>query len=209
MPAEFRKILEGLVAEKAPGPAPTFSVFHIIRALELIAEKPIGRGKLAEELRIGPGAIRTIINRLRKADLITTSKSGCSLTDKGLKLYNQIKEVFGGMINIKEDKLIQAEYNVAILIKKCGYKVRSGMEQRDAAVKVGAKGATVIIYKKGYFVIPSASEDASREYPKLTKKLEEAFKPEDGDVIIISGADRQETAEYGAIAAAWTLINNC
>lgn len=209
MPIEFRKILEDLVAEKAPGPAPTFSVFHVIRALELIAEKPIGRGKLAEELRIGPGAIRTIINRLRKTDLISTSKSGCSLTDKGLKLYGQIKEVFGGRVNIKEDKLIQAEYNVAILIKKCGYRVKSGIEQRDAAIKVGAKGATVIIYRKGYFVIPSASEDASREYPKLTKKLEEVFKPEDGDVIIISGADRQETAEYSAIAAAWTLINNC
>ncbi|MBC7130245.1 DUF4443 domain-containing protein [Candidatus Bathyarchaeota archaeon] len=209
MSVKIRKILENIAGERAPGPAPTFSVFHVIRALELIAEKPIGRGKLAEKLGIGPGAIRTIVNRLKSTGLISTSKSGCSLTSKGLKLYKEIRKIFGGKSKIDDGKLIQAKYNFAILAKKCGHKVKSGMEQRDAAIKVGAKGAAVIVVKDGRFIIPSASEDASKDYPTLVKNLVELFKPEENDVIIIGGADSQEMAEYGAMAAAWTLISEC
>ena len=81
--ADFKKFIEGLASLKAPGPSTTFSMFHIFFALELMAQKPIGRNKLAEKLGVGEGAIRTIISRLKDADLIATAKEGCSLTEKG------------------------------------------------------------------------------------------------------------------------------
>lgn len=208
MSVKIIKLMEDMAGEKAPGPAPTFSPLHVIHALDLIAEKPTGRGKLAEKLGIGPGAARTIVNRLKRSGLIETSKTGCRLTSKGLRVYNEIRKIFGGKAKIDGNKLINAEYNFAILVKNRGHKIRSGIEQRDAAVKIGAKGAAVIVVKNGRFVIPSASEDAAKDYPSLIEQLVKLFNPEENDVIVIGGADTLEMAEYGSLAAAWTLADD-
>ncbi|MEM3703046.1 MAG: DUF4443 domain-containing protein [Candidatus Bathyarchaeia archaeon] len=208
MSFDIKKFLEKITGEKAPGPAQTFSVLHMIRALELVAEGSIGRGKLAEELKIGGGAARTIVNRLKSAGLISTSKKGCTLTDKGLKLYNEYKKIFGGKVKIDKDKLIPASYNFALLVKNCGHKIKSGIEQRDAAIKMGADGAATIVFKNGSFVIPSVSDDVARDFPGLVEQLIRLLKPGENDVIIIGGAESLALAQYGAMAAAWTLLNN-
>jgi predicted transcriptional regulator len=83
---EFKNYIDSLASEKAPGPSTTFSMFHIFLALDFMAQKPIGRNKLAEKMGVGEGAIRTIINRLKENDLITTAKDGCSLTPKGCEV---------------------------------------------------------------------------------------------------------------------------
>jgi predicted transcriptional regulator len=130
----FKKFIEGLANEKAPGPSTTFSMFHIFYALELLAQKPIGRNKLAEKLNVGEGAIRTIISRLRDADLIVTSKEGCSLTEKGSKTWNKFQQLFPAMAPIEKNELTHAPYNYGFLVKNIGHKIGSGIEQRDAAI---------------------------------------------------------------------------
>ncbi|MEM1539118.1 MAG: DUF4443 domain-containing protein [Candidatus Bathyarchaeia archaeon] len=209
MSFSIKKFFEKVAGERAPGPAPTFSVLHLMRTLELVAEKPIGRSKLAQELKIGEGAVRTIINRLKSKGLLSTSKAGCFLTDKGLKLYEEYRRIFGGEVVIVKDKLIPANYNFALLVKNCGHKIKSGMEQRDAAVKMGAEGAAAMVFKNGRLVIPSASDDASKDFPSLTEQLIKLLKPEENDAIIIGGAESLDLARYGAMAAAWTLLGNC
>ncbi|MGB9714489.1 MAG: DUF4443 domain-containing protein [Candidatus Bathyarchaeales archaeon] len=209
MPYLFKKHLEKVVGEKAPGPPPTFSVLHILRALELIAEKPTGRGKLAESLRVGEGAIRTIIGRLKDAGLVATSKAGCTLTDKGLKLFREYQSVFKKKIEIGKNELTIAKHSFAVLIKNCGHKVKSGVEQRDAAIMAGAKGATTMLFKKGRLTIPAVSDDVAKDFPEAASQLLASMKPEEDDVIVVSSADSLEKAEYGALAAAWMLLDDC
>ncbi|MEM3698205.1 MAG: DUF4443 domain-containing protein [Candidatus Bathyarchaeia archaeon] len=209
MPSKIKNILEKIASEKVIGPAPTFSVLHVLRAIEAVSEKPVGRGKLAEELRIGEGVARTIINRLKKAGLISTSRAGCQLTVKGLKLFDEYKKTLGKQAKLEEAKLMPTPFNSAILAKNCGDKVKSGIEQRDAAVRVGAKGATTIIFKDGRLIIPSVCDDLSKDYPKIAEELIALLHPEENDVIIVAGANTLELAEYGAAAAAWTLFDDC
>lgn len=209
MPHGFKQILEKVAGEKAPGPSPTFSVFHMLRAIELIAKKAIGRSKLAEELAVGEGAMRTMINRLKDAGLITTSKLGCSLTSKGLKLWNEYKTVFGRKVGIEKSELTLADYNFAILVKNRGHKVKSGMEQRDAAIMVGAMGATTIMFRAERLIIPSVSDNIAKDFPKAANQMVRLLQPEENDVIVVGGADSLIKAEYGALAAAWTLVNDC
>ncbi|MEM1563367.1 MAG: DUF4443 domain-containing protein [Candidatus Bathyarchaeia archaeon] len=209
MPSEVKNILEKIVSEKVIGPAPTFSVLHILRAMEIVSEKPVGRSKLAQELKIGEGVVRTIINRLKRAGLILTSKAGCQLTVKGLKLFEEYRKTLRKRAKLEEAGLMPASFNSAILVKNCGNKVKSGIEQRDAAVRVGAKGATTIILKNGRLVIPSVCDDLSRDYPKIAEELITLLQPEENDVIVVAGADSLELAEYGAAAAAWTLLEDC
>jgi len=205
--SKLKKFLERIVSEKAPGPSPTFTIFHIIQAIEIMAQKPIGRSKLAEELKIGQGAIRTLIERLKAAKLITISKAGCTLTHKGLNFWREYKSIFKEKTEIEKNELAIASYNFAILVKNSGHKIKSGVEQRDAAIVAGAKGATTIVMKHGRLLIPAVSENIDRDFPQAASQISDLLKPQENDVVIIASADEPSKAEYGVLAAAWTLIN--
>jgi predicted transcriptional regulator len=208
MPYAFEQVLKKIAGEKAPGPSPTFSIFHLLLAIELISKEIIGRSKLAEKLNVGEGAVRTMVERLRDAELITTSKAGCALTSKGLRLWEEYESVFK-KVEIGKNELTLANYNFAILVKNRGHKVRSGMEQRDAAVRAGAKGATTIMFKGGRLIIPSASNDVAKDFPKAASQIAKLLKLEENDAVIIGSDDSLEKADLGALAAAWTLLDDC
>lgn len=205
----FKRLLEKIACEKAPGPSPTFSLFHILNAIEIMAKKPVGRGMLAENLKVGEGAVRTIINRLQKAGLTATSKAGCVLTKKGLRVWKEYKSIFKEKIEIGKNELTIADYNFAILVKNHAHKVKSGMEQRDAAVMAGAKSATTILFKGRRLIIPSVSNNVAEDFPIAANQILTILKPDENDVIIVVSANSSEKAHYGALAAAWALLNNC
>ncbi|MEM2118914.1 MAG: DUF4443 domain-containing protein [Candidatus Bathyarchaeia archaeon] len=207
MPKTLKRLLEEITKPKAPGPSPSFQTYHIVLVLERVATKPIGRKKLAASLKVGEGTLRTILDRLVNAELIKSSKEGCFLTKKGLSLWNKYKLAIR-KTGIEKNELTNAEHCFAVLIKKQGDKIESGIEQRDAAVKAGAKGATTILFKKGRFTIPSVSDDVEKQFPKAAKQLKMVFKPEEDDVIIVCSADSPEKAELGVLAAAWTVLDD-
>jgi predicted transcriptional regulator len=208
MPSQFKKFIESLASPKGPGPSTTFSMFHIFYALELMAEKPIGRTKLAEKLNVGEGAIRTIIGRLKDAGLIVTSKEGCNLTDKGFSVWKRLEKVFPKRIKIEKTPLTISEYNYAFLVKNKGHRIKSGIAQRDAAIMGGAKRAVVIVSKNGHLIIESVSNSIEKDFPEAANKIFQGLKPEDNDVIIIAGADNLLKAKRGAFAASWVLLDN-
>ena len=208
MPFHFKNFIENIVRPKGPGPSTTFSMFHIFYALELMAEKPIGRSKLAEKLNVGEGAIRTIVSRLKDAGLIVTSKEGCNLTDKGLSLWKRIEEVFPQRVEVERTPLTNSEYNYAFLVKNRGHKVKSGIEQRDAAIMGGARRAVAIVSRNGHLIMESVSNSIEKDFPEASNKILKDLKPEDNDVIIIAGADNPLKAKRGAFAASWVLLGN-
>ena len=208
MSSKFKQFIENVAGEKAPGPSTTFSVAHIFYALELVAEKPIGRNKLAEKLNVGNGAIRTIINHLKDADLIETSKAGCTLTAKGLNVWKKFKGFFPERGEIERTELTNAAHNYAFLVKNSGHKVKSGIEQRDAAIVAGAKRAVVIVSKGGHLSIESVSDNIAKEFPKAANQILKVVQPEDNDVIVIAGADALQKAKNAAFAASWALLNS-
>jgi predicted transcriptional regulator len=207
MPLMFKQALERLTSEKAPGPLPTFSVFHLLAALELIAAKPIGRNRLAENLNVGEGVIRTVISRLKDAGLVRVSKIGCSLSNKGIQLWKEYSAVFR-KVEIGKSELALKDHNFVVLVKDHGHQVASGMEQRDAAIRMGAKSVTTMVCKNGRLVIPSVSNDVAKCFPIAAKQIAKVLKPEENDVIVIASADNDKMAEHGALAAAWTLVTD-
>ncbi|MBA3043514.1 DUF4443 domain-containing protein, partial [archaeon] len=91
-------------------------------------------------------------------------------------------------------------------IRKKAHKISSGIEQRDAAIKAGAVGATTIICKKKKLVFPVANYSFETKEPVLAESLHSKFMPEDNDVIIIGSANSLKMAEEGALAAALELV---
>lgn len=207
MAVSLKKFMQQIAGKKAPGPSTTFTIFHVFFALELMAQKPLGRNKLAEKLNVGDGAVRTIISRLREANLIETSKEGCNLTKKGLETWCQFNEIFPKRIEVPRSELSASEFNFAFLVKNRGEKVESGIDQRDAAIIAGARKALVIVFKNGHLSIESVSDNIEREYPKAASQILKELVPQENDVIIIAGADSALKAKRGAFAASWSLIS--
>jgi predicted transcriptional regulator len=208
MTSQFKNFIESLASPKGAGPSTTFSMFHIFYALELMAKKPLGRNKLAEKLNVGEGAIRTIISRLRDAGLIATSKEGCALTDQGFRVWKNFESAFPKRVEIGKTALTTSEYNYAFLVKNRGHMVKSGIDQRDAAIMGGARRALVIVFKGGRLTIESVSDSIEKEFPDAANEIIEKLEPQDNDVIIIAGADNPLKAKRGAFAASWVLIGN-
>lgn len=206
MVVSLKKFIQEIAGKKAPGPSTTFTVFHIFYALELMSQESLGRNKLAKKLNVGDGAVRTIISRLRNAGLIETSKEGCKLTKKGLEVWGQFEQVFPKRVEISKNELNESEFNFAFLVRNSGQKVRSGIDQRDAAIIAGARKALVIVLKDGHLCIQSVSNSIEKEYPKAANQILKELSPEDNDVIIVAGSDSALRAKRGAFAASWSLI---
>lgn len=206
MAVPLKKFIQEIASKKAPGPSTSFTVFHIFYALELMSQKPLGRNRLAKELNVGDGAVRTIISRLRGADLIEASKGGCNLTEKGIETWRQFEQAFPKRVEIPRTELSTSDFNFAFLVKNSADKVKSGIDQRDAAIIGGARKALVTVFKDGHLQIHSVSDCVEKDYPKAAKQILEQLKPADNDVVIIAGADSALKAKRGAFAASWTLL---
>jgi hypothetical protein len=166
----------------------------------------LGRNKLAGKLEVGDGAVRTIISRLKENDLIETSKEGCNLSRKGAEIWGQFEEIFPRRIAISKSDLSSSDFNHAFLVRDCGQKVRSGIDQRDAAIIAGAKNALVIVYRNGHLRIESVSECLEKDYPQAASQIINELDPKENDVVIVAGADSALRAKRGAFAASWSLI---
>lgn len=183
----------------AAGPLPRFAEAHIRRALELIAErKRLGRKQLARELGVGEGSVRTILDRLKKQGLITSSRGGHSITEKGRR---ELGKAFK-CAQIDAGDLTVGEVDVATIVRNAAAKLKRGIEQRDEAIKAGADGATVLVFRAGKLQFPDGFLEVNKE---ISTELKKIFKPREGDVIIIGTAGDAAKAEAGAMAAARRL----
>lgn len=184
---------------RAIGPLPRFAEVHVRRALELIAKhKRIGRKQLAGELGVGEGSMRTILNQLKKQGLITSSRGGHALTAKGKRSLGKPLE----FVQVDTGDLTLGKVDVATIVRGAAKKIKRGIEQRDEAIKVGAQGATVLVFKGGKLQFPDGFIKVGKRDSEIIIKT---FKPREGDVIIIGTANDIVPAETGARAASRTL----
>ncbi|MGQ9543033.1 MAG: DUF4443 domain-containing protein [Candidatus Bathyarchaeia archaeon] len=202
-------ILESLMKGRGAGPKPSFSKYDLLRALEVMYRSgPIGRKMLADTLHLGEGSVRTIIKYLRQASLVKEYRSGCELTDKGRAVTERIGKIIVKQVRLPKNTMVSGEYVYGVLVKGLASKVRNGLEQRDAAVKVGANGATTIICRGSHLVIPPEAEPPPDGWGRMAEMIYRKFEPQDSDVIIVSGADSEAIAERGVLAGSWTLLED-
>lgn len=198
-----------IAIEKEKGPMPSYTEAHLLLSFIIIAEsKVIGRQSLAKRVGLGEGAIRTVLKKLKDEDFIITTASGCSLTKHGKEVYRRLKSLISHMIELNSTQLTVGDKQIAIAVRGVAKNVKDGIEQRDAAIRLGATGATTYVIKDSKFQIPNDSDDCERDFPSdLWSKIRLELKPKDGDVVIICGSRDIRTSMLGAISAALTLIS--
>jgi predicted transcriptional regulator len=207
-----RSILNTIISVSktpTPGPASVFTAVHVSRAILHIGDQgPIGRIELSRKLGVGEGAVRTIIRHLTKAKLVDIAKEGCVLTQHGTVLYKSLRAKLSEIRLVNARQLALDKASAAVLVRGSGKLVNRGIEQRDAAIRVGATGACTLVYKNGELVMPMSEGESWIQQPHdlLFAELRKAFSPNNNDVITIVSAPNQELAEHSAMAAALTLL---
>jgi predicted transcriptional regulator len=204
-----QRVIRDAASKIAPGKTPYFAEPHVVKALNVIStESHVGRIGLARKLGLGEGSIRTLAKHLENEGLVETSRQGIALTALGRRFVSRLRSEMSSPIEISKSSLTVGAFNIAILVKNASKAVRAGLEQRDAAIRVGAQGATTLVFSRQRLIMPSAEEDVFKSLPRIRKELDSQLKPHENDVIVIGSAGDKLTAEYGAIAAALETLKS-
>ncbi|MDE1726385.1 MAG: DUF4443 domain-containing protein [Thaumarchaeota archaeon] len=202
--------LLGKVAQRYyPSRMLSFEPAHIFKVLQVIHDNvKASRSLLIEEIGLGEGSVKTLVKHLKMNELIITSKAGMTLTNKGKTLFSKLGEVISAETNIHECSITVGKFNHAILVKGLAKDVGSGIEQRDAAVRIGALGATTLVFRDDKLFTSDKSHDIPIKDRKLTSIIIEKLGPENGDVVIIASAENKKIADLAAKRAALETISN-
>lgn len=202
--------LLGKVAETYyPSRGLTFETAHIFKTLQILHNNvKASRSLLVEDLRLGEGSVKTLVKHLKMKNLIETSNAGMWLTGKGKTLFSKINEAIPAETDIPECSVTMGKFNHAILIKGLAKEIGSGIEQRDAVIKIGALGATTLVFRDNKLFTSDKNYDISIKDEKLIAIIIEKLQPENEDVIIIASAENKKTADLAAKRAALETISN-
>jgi hypothetical protein len=205
--------LQNISGRYAPSRLLSFDMVHVFKTLQLIKNKGhVSRVLLSKELELGDGAIKTLIKHLKMHSMIQTTNVGTKMTQKGNEILSELLSSLPAEISIPRCSIALGRYNYVILLKQFGFAIKSGIEQRDAAIKIGAKGATTLLFKGNKFVMPTntltaANYDSLKKEPNIYSLLTKRLTPEEGDAIIIGSDDASKmTAELAAKSAALLTI---
>ena len=207
----YFKLLQKVYHQNITSRQLSFGIGHIFKALQLAKlNGHISRDLLKKELSLGEGSIKTLVKHLKITNMIMTSNAGTILTKRGEKLISQILLCIPKETVIPKSSITVGKFNYVVLVKNIANSIRSGIEQRDVAIKSGAMGATTLIFKDGKFLISGTNFNALVEELYVQKTLIKNLHPDDNDVIII-GSDNHNT-QYAEIAAKnaalFTVINH-
>jgi hypothetical protein len=206
----YVRTLQKVASRIAPSRILSFEMVHVLVTLQLIQERGhVSRHTLCKKLDLGEGTVKTLVKHLKIYDLIETDKTGTRISTKGSKLLSELLLSIPAEMSISTCSVALGKFNYAILIKQMSYVIRSGIEQRDAAIKMNALGATTLVFKDDKFMIPNTNFNALHREQKLHTLLVDSLKPEEGDVLII-GSDNisERAAEFAAKSAALVTIMN-
>jgi hypothetical protein len=185
------------------GADPSFSETHVVRTLFILDGGAVGRKRLVKLLGVGEGSVRTIIKRLAGEGLIESSMLGHFLTAKGKRRVASLRRKFSAPVSVQLD--IVDGVKSLVVVYGLADKLKSGVVERDIAVKSGAAGAMIMCYSDGRLVFPSAEEELSVFKGALDLSN---LNLSEGDAVVVSFAGSYAKAEDGAVAIALELCGN-
>jgi hypothetical protein len=185
------------------GALPKYSTHHLLWALFIVSENSrVGRKHLATLMGLGEGTCRGVLRELDEKGLVSVSKAGISLSKRGKRMMSGLPAIHG---ELGLGPLALADFAHGVALRDHARFVKSGLEQRDAAMVAGAVGATALVFDKGALRFPDGRK-LEDDYEADAALLVHLYKPGEGDALVIGYGRDAVSAESGAFAAACTLI---
>ena len=206
----YVKTLRKVADRYAPSRVLSFDMVHVFKTLQLIQENGhVSREKLCKDLGLGEGTIKTLVRHLKIQNLIESTNAGTTMTKKGNSFFSELLSSIPSEISLSKCAITLGKFNYAVLVKQMSSMIKDGIAQRDAAIRMGASGATTLLFKDNKFLIPQTDFDSLKDEHQLSEQMIKNLHPQDGDVIII-GSDNYSRmkAEFAAKSAALITIMN-
>ena len=192
-----------IIDEPQFGPMFRFNDANVYWSLHLLSDgRRMGRKRLADEVGVGEGSMRRIIDTLKEWDFINIKQTGITITKAGISFLEQLPL---RPVNIFVEGSVAGACQQGVLVLGGADKVVNGMEQRDAGIKVGADGCTTIVIRDGVLMIPP-DWNMDEKTPELAYKLRKEIGMTQSDALISGGGETQALATEAAITAALRMF---
>ena len=192
-----------IIDEPQFGPMFRFNDANVYWSLHLLSDgRRMGRKRLADEVGVGEGSMRRIIDTLKEWDFINIKQTGITITKAGISFLEQLPL---RPVNIFVEGSVAGSCQQGVLVLGGADKVVNGMEQRDAGIKVGADGCTTIVIRDGVLMIPP-DWNMDEKTPELAYKIRKEIGMTQSDALIIGGGETQALATEAAITAALLMV---
>ena len=192
-----------IIDEPQYGPMFRFNDANVYWALYILSDgKRMGRKRLAEEVGVGEGSMRRIIDTLKEWGFILIKQTGITITKAGQAFLNQLP-IRPVSVNLGE--AVVGEYQQAVLVLGAANKVVNGMEQRDMGIKVGGAGCTTIVIRDGNLMVPP-DWNIDEKDPELAYKIRKDSGITQSDALVVGGADSRTSAVEAAVTAALSMF---
>ncbi len=186
------------------GARPSFEDRHVLKTFVKLKSKRCGRKKLVRELGLGEGSVRTILKKLKNKGFIASVKQGHTLTPLGEEFIKDFLERFTEPVRLESFDLACGSPKYVTSVHDAAANIKKGLDERDTAVKAGADGAVVMIYKGGELKFPI--HDSSMDELSETKRKVSTLDLSEGDVVVISFGKTELSAQDGLYAVVTDLI---
>ena len=185
------------------GPMFRFTDANVYWALYVLSDgKRMGRKRLAEEIGVGEGSMRRILETLRQWEMINIKQTGITITRSGLGF---LAEIPIKVVDLDLKDAIVGTYGQAVVVYGVGKKIENGMQQRDAGIKAGATGCTTLVIRNGVLMVPP-DWNMDEKNPAVAARVREVTNITEDDAIIVGSAYDQHTAIVAALTAAFELF---
>ena len=192
-----------IIDEPQFGPMFRFNDANVYWALHVLSDgRRMGRKRLAEEVGVGEGSMRRIIDTLKEWDFIQIKQTGITITKAGPAFLSQLPIRPG---DIYVEGSVGGTFQQAVLVLGAADKVNNGMEQRDVGIKVGGDGCTTIVIRDGNLLIPP-DWNLDERSPDVAYKIRKDTGITQSDALIIGGGDTKTSAVEAAVAAALNMF---
>jgi hypothetical protein len=142
-----------------------------------------------------------MLTDLKQQGYLKSSKSGSELTKMG---HGYIETLFKkyDILDLQEVnlRLFGIDANSFIIHLQNHSIPKPVVELRDIAVKAGASGSIIVLFKNDRFIVPTVYSDLSLEHPDLAKILLYSFELSDENILIICFSKNKWRALEGCLA---------
>ena len=180
-----------------------FTDADLFTTLILLEKEPMGRYKLQEELAISDSSSKSLLNFCKNKLFLKaqTGRAGHSLTTKGQKVVEMIKELILEHDSLNFDIFENLVHYYVILNKSNNSNSLISWKIRDLAVSYGADSILFLINEKGKIDFPEEELNLIEFYPDLLDNIKRLLNNSNKkeNYILITAAKNLETARKSAI----------
>ena len=147
------------LAEARKGIRPSFTPYHLLKTLSILSEKgEVGRPALSITLKLGEASVKTMLRRLREAELVISRRpSGTALTPKGKELIRKLSEAISFVNDLDVSDLCKECIGSATVIRGGEVKLQEFggvIRARDTVVREGGVGAVILFVRGKELMLP-------------------------------------------------------